>query len=147
MSRQTVLFLCTGNSARSQMAEALLRYHAGDRFEAFSAGIDPSGIHPLAVQVMDEIGISLASHSSKSVDQFLGKLAVRYAIIVCERAERECPKLWPFAANHLYWKFPDPVQVESSMEDGLEAFRNVRDAIDRRIRLWLEDDKPGDSDQ
>src|SRR5207342_1749488 len=77
-ARARVLFLCTGNSARSQMAEALLRRHAGDRFEVYSAGLEPKGIHPLTIRVMNEIGIPLEGHRSKSIDEFLGKVSVRY---------------------------------------------------------------------
>ena len=133
-----ILFLCTGNSARSQMAEAFLRRYAGDRFEVFSAGIEPHGIHPLTIQVMDEIGINLDGHRSKSLDEFLGKLSVRYAISVCEKAEKECPRLWPFAINVLHWQFVDPALATSSDEQQLTNFREVRDAINARIQYWLQ---------
>jgi arsenate reductase len=142
MSLPAVLFLCTGNSARSQMAEALLRRHAGDRFEVYSAGIEPKGIHPLTVQVMNEIGIPLEGHRSKSVDEFLGKVSVRYAIIVCESAERECPRLYPFAVNRLSWHFADPAAAQGSLEEQLSCFRDIRDQIDRRIQDWLRIEKP-----
>ena len=139
MNQPVVLFLCTGNSARSQMAEALLRHHAGDRFDIHSAGLNPQGIHPLTIQVMQEIGLSLAGHRSKSVDEYLGKFPVRYAITVCENAERECPRLWPFAVNHISWRFADPVATEASSGDQLSRFRETRDAINLQIQQWLND--------
>lgn len=139
MNLPVVLFLCTGNSARSQMAEALLRHHAGDQFEVHSAGLNPKEIHPFTIQVMEEMGISLAGHRSKSVDEYLGKLPVRYAITVCENAERECPRLWPFAMNHLSWRFADPASANASNEDQLVCFRQTRDAIHKQIQQWLND--------
>lgn len=137
MTRPVVLFLCTGNAARSQMAEALLRHLAGDRFDIYSAGIEPRGIHPLAATTMAEIGIPLTGYRSKSVDEFLGKLTVKYAIILCERIEQECPHLWPFALQQLNWHFDDPVVKHGSTDQQLDAFRSVRDEIAARIGLWL----------
>lgn len=142
MNLPAVLFLCTGNSARSQMAEALLRHHAGDRFEVHSAGIDPQGINPLTIRVMEEIGIPLSGHRSKSIDEFLGKISIRHAIIVCESAERSCPRLYPFAVNRLSWHFPDPAAATGSVEERLASFRSIRDQIDRRIQDWLRLEKP-----
>ncbi|MEQ8789832.1 MAG: arsenate reductase ArsC [Pirellulaceae bacterium] len=137
MSKPAVLFLCTGNSARSQMAEALLRKHAGDRFVVYSAGLEPKGVHPLTIQVMEELGVSLAEHRSKSLDEFLGRTPVRYVIVVCEGAERRCPSVWPFGATTLFWPFDDPAAYEGSREARLEKFRSVRDQIDDKIRSWL----------
>lgn len=131
-----VLFLCSGNSARSQMAEALLRKHAGDRFEIHSAGLEPRGIHPFTRVVMDEVGIGLDEHRSKSVEEFLGNASVRVAIFVCSRAENECPKVWPFALQQLSWPFDDPA-VYDDEESGLQRFRSIRDEIDVRIREWV----------
>lgn len=141
MSLPAVLFLCTGNSARSQMAEALLRHHAGDRFEVYSAGLEPKGIHPLTVRVMEELGISLKDHRSKSLEEYLGKLPVRYAITVCENAEQQCPRLWPFAVNRLSWRFPDPAAAEGTEAERLQCFRQTRDGIDRRIQQWLAEEQ------
>jgi len=137
MEKRHVIFLCTGNSARSQMAEALLRKHGGDRFEAHSAGIEPKEINPLTIQVMEEIGISLAGHRSKSPSEFLGRVPIRYAVMVCERAERECPRIWPFGATVLSWPFEDPAAFAGTEEERLQKFREVRDEIEQRIQEWL----------
>ena len=137
MDKPVVLFLCTGNSARSQMAEAFLRKHAGNRYEVLSAGTEPKGINPLTIRVMDEIGISMEGHRSKSLGEFLGKVQVLYAITVCERAEKACPGVWPFTLNRLFWPFDDPAACEGSEEDRLRKFRGVRDQIEAKIREWL----------
>lgn len=137
VGKQHVIFLCTGNSARSQMAEAFLRRYGGDRFEAHSAGLEPKEINPLTIQVMEEVGIRLEGHYSKSPSQFLGKVPIRYAIIVCERAEKQCPSLWPFGATVLSWPFDDPASCHGNTEARLEKFRAVRDEIECRIRQWL----------
>jgi len=135
--KPAVLFLCTGNSARSQMAEAYLRKYAGDRFEAYSAGMVPRGIHPLTVRVMAEAGIDLSGHESKPLRQFLGTLAVRVAITVCAREEEDCPFLWPGALARLSWPFEDPADCQGSEVERLAKFRAVRDQIEARIRGWL----------
>lgn len=135
--RQQVLFLCTGNSARSQMAEGFLRHLGNNRFEVHSAGLEPKDVNPLAVQVMDEVGIDIKSQFSKSLSDFLGKVPIRFAIIVCERAEKTCPKLWPFGATVMSWPFDDPAAIGGSDEVRLAKFRLVRDQIERRIRDWL----------
>lgn len=93
MEKRHVIFVCTGNSARSQMSEAFLRKYGGERFVAHSAGMEPKEINPLTVRVMDEVGISLEGHRSKSTKEFLGRMPIRYAIMVCEQAEKECPRL------------------------------------------------------
>ncbi len=133
-----VLFLCTGNSARSQMAEAFLRTHAGDRFEARSAGLEPKGVHPLTISVMEEVGISLEGQHSKSLTEYLGKIPARYVIFVCENAEQSCPRVWPFALMSFCMPFPDPAAVEGTEEERLQAFRDVRDQIEQRILEWLQ---------
>ena len=135
-----VLFLCTGNSARSQMAEALLRRHAGDRFVACSAGLHPVKINPLTLRVLNEIGIDTSTLHSKGAQEFLVKLTVHYAVVVCEKAQEACPRFHPFAMNNLYWPFEDPAAFQGSEEDTLEKFRDVRDQIDERIRLWIHDE-------
>lgn len=137
MDKPIVLFLCTGNSARSQMAEAFLRKYAGDRYEAISAGVEPKGINPLTVKVMNEVGISLDGHRSKSLDEYLGKVQVLYAITVCEKAEKACPAVWPFTFNRLFWPFDDPAACEGSEEVRLTKFREVRDQIESKIREWV----------
>jgi len=132
-----VLFLCTGNSARSQMAEAILRDRAGDRFEAASAGLEPKGVHPLTLQALAEAGIDSRGLRSKNSSEFLGKVHVRYAIIVCERANQSCPRVYPFAVQTLYWPFDDPAATEGP--EALSTFRRVRDEIAARIDDWLRD--------
>jgi arsenate reductase len=138
-SKKNILVLCAQNSARSQMAEAFLRKHAGDRFIVHSAGLNPAEIHPLTHRVMAERGLPLEGHRAKSVRDFLGKLAVHHLIIVCERTERECPKLFLGALRRHFWPFPDPVSVEGEPEWRLGAFRKVRDDIERRVLEWLRD--------
>ena len=137
MDKPVVLFLCTGNSARSQMAEAFLRKHAGNRYEVLSAGTEPKGINPLTVRVMNEIGIGLGGHRSKSLDEYLGRVPVRYAITVCEQAEKACPAVWPFTPNRLFWPFDDPAAYEGPEETQLQKFREVRDQIEAKIKEWI----------
>jgi len=136
MSIPKVLFLCTGNSARSQMAEAFLRKHAGDRFEAHSAGLEPKGINPYTIRVMDEIGIDIRGQSSKDVMTYMGRVRFGYVITVCDNAEKNCP-IFPFATTRLHWPFEDPARFEGPDEAKLAKFRNARDLIDARIKTWL----------
>ncbi len=135
-----VLFLCTGNSARSIMAEALLRYYAPDRFEVYSAGLVPKGINPYTIRVMNEIGLDVSGGRSKDVMEFLGKVQVGYAITVCSNAEERCP-IFPFSTQRLHWPFEDPAAFEGSDDEKLAKFREVRDLIDERIRAWLAEQK------
>ena len=136
MAKPRVLFLCTGNSARSQMAEAFLRRYAGDRFEVFSAGLEPKGINPYTYQVMEDRGFDLSQHSSKDLKLFLGKISFAYLITVCDNAEERCP-FFPGAGIRLHWSFEDPAAYPGSAEEKLAKFRQVRDQIDARIRTWL----------
>lgn len=138
-----ILILCAKNSARSQMAEALFRKHCGTRFDVYSAGLDASEIHPLAVRVMEEIGLPLTDQRSKAAREYLGKLPVHHLVVVCARTERECPKLFPGAVRQYSWPFPDPVAVEGTLDVRLAAFREVRDRIERRILEWLRDPEVG----
>lgn len=137
VARPRVLFLCSQNSARSQMAEAILRREAGDRFEVHSCGLRPAEIHPMTLRVLEEVGLDTSSLRSKDLSDFLGKMSIHHAIIVCETANDHCPKLHPFALRLHYWPFPDPVLVEGTERERLEAFRSVRDAIEQRIQGWL----------
>ena len=137
MNKTNVLFLCTGNSARSQMGEALLRKHAGDRFEVYSAGLEPKGIHPLTVRVMREMGVELDDQASKHVREYMGKLHFGYLITVCSDAEEKCPAVFPGISHRLHWSFEDPAAATGSDEERLQKFRDVRDQIDRQIRNWL----------
>jgi arsenate reductase len=140
VARPRVLFMCSHNSARSQMGEALLRRAAGDRFEIHSCGLRPAAIHPMTLRVLEEAGLDTAGLRSKDLGEFLGKVAVHHAIVVCERANDHCPRLHPFALNLDYWPFPDPAAAEGSKEERLQVFRDVRDAIERRIEEWLAGD-------
>lgn len=132
-----VLFLCTGNSARSQMAEAFLKKYAGDRFEVHSAGMVARGIHPLTTCVMQEVGIDISGQSSKPLRPLLGTLAVRVAITLCAPAEEDCPTLWPGALLRLSWPFENPAAADGTDEEKLLRFRAVRDSVDERIKRWL----------
>jgi arsenate reductase (thioredoxin) len=122
-----ILILCTGNSARSQMAEGLLRQIAGDAAEVHSAGVAPSKVRPEAIAVMCEIGIDISPHRSKSVDEFVGD-PFDYVITVCDNANETCPN-FPGATKRIHWSFPDPASVEGSEEHRLAAFRKSRDEI------------------
>jgi len=137
--KQKVLFLCTQNSARSQMAEGLLRHHAGDRFEVMSAGCSASGeIHPLAVRVMEEVGIDLSGQRPKGLSTYMGKTGFNWSVVVCEEAEEDCPKTFPGVGTELKWPFPDPRGEDVPQEEMLDRFREVRNGIERRILRWLE---------
>ena len=137
-NKPRVLFLCTGNSARSQMAEAFLRLHGGDRFEAHSAGLEPKGINPHTRRVLAEVGIDMAGHASKDLTVYLGKTHFGYLITVCSNAEARCP-IFPGVSARLYWPFDDPAAVDGTDEEKLAAFRRVRDAIETRVLAWLDE--------
>ncbi len=136
MNKSKVLFLCTGNSARSQMAEAFLRQYGGDRFDVYSAGLEPSVLNPLTVQVMEEIGVDMSSHYSKSLIQYLGKEHFSYLITVCDRAEAKCP-VFPGMGVRLHWGFEDPAAFQGTAADKLEKFRQVREQIRTAVQNWL----------
>ena len=131
-----VLFLCTGNSASSQMAEALLRRYAGDRFEVHSAGLEPKGVHPLTVRVMSELGIDMAGQRAKDVSEYVGRIQFDYVVTVCSHAEGRCP-VFPAVTARLHWPFDDPAALSGAEVKRLRKFREVRDHIDARIRVWL----------
>src|SRR5947199_10859368 len=120
MEKKRVLILCTGNSARSQMAEGLLRHEAGDRFDVESAGTKPGRVRPEAIAVMKEIGIDISKHRSKSVDEFAGK-NFDYVLTVCDNAKETCP-VYPGHTNRIHHRFEDPAAVEGSEEERLRAF-------------------------
>jgi arsenate reductase (thioredoxin) len=136
MSKSNVLFLCTANSARSQMAEAMLRKHAGDRYEALSAGMEPTTVHPLAIRAMNEVGIDISGQRSKSVKEYLGRIAQGHVVFVCAKAEKNCPYLYPLLVPES-WPFEDPAACQGTEEECLEKFRQVRDQIEARIKAWL----------
>jgi arsenate reductase len=135
MNRPKILILCTGNSARSQMAEGLMREHVGDEFEIFSAGLEPKGVNPLAIKAMAEIGLDISHHTSKDVRDFLGKVQFTYLITVCSNAEERCP-IFPGVMWRMYWPFEDPAAVEGTEAEKLAAFRQVRDALNAKIQDW-----------
>jgi arsenate reductase len=133
---RSLLVLCTGNSARSQIAAAYLRKYAGDRFEVHSAGTEPvDEIHPMAIEVMREQGITVEGEP-QDYREYLDLVPYRL-IIVCDGAAKSCPAAGPGTANRLLWPFDDPAAAEGSDEEKLEKFREVRDKIDRKIREWL----------
>ncbi len=142
MDKLKVLFLCTGNSARSQMAEGFLREIGDDAFEAFSAGLDPRGIHPLTIKVMGEEGIDLKSHRSKHLNEYMGKMHFSYVITVCGKADRNCPAVFPGSGKRIHWDFDDPSAFAGSDEEKIARFREVRDKIKERIILWLDEIRP-----
>ena len=133
--KSRVLFLCTHNSARSQMAEGLLRHLAGDRFEAMSAGTEATRVRPLAVRAMEEIGIDISGQESKTLDRYLEE-SFDYVITVCDDANEACP-FFPGAANRLHWSFEDPSKAEGSEEERLAVFGRVRDGIRDRVQAEL----------
>ena len=130
-----VLILCTGNSARSQMAEGLLRRMAGPRMEVFSAGTAPTSVRPEAIQVMSELGIDISGHRSKHVDEF-AEQHFDCVITVCNHARDVCP-VFPDGTERLHWSFRDPAAVEGDEETRLAAFRQIRDEIAARMRAEL----------
>jgi arsenate reductase (thioredoxin) len=132
-----VLFLCTHNSARSQMAESLLQHLAGDRFEAHSAGTEATHVRPLAIRAMDEIGVDISAQESKTLERYLGK-PFDYVITVCDDANEACP-FFPGATNRLHWSLPDPSAAKGTEEERLEVFRSVRDALRDRVQAELVD--------
>jgi arsenate reductase len=134
---QRVLFLCTGNSARSQMAEAFLRKYGGEQFEAYSAGLEPKGLNPFTIRVMQEAGIDVSGQKSKGVGTYLGKVLFQYLITVCDDAEKNCPSTWPGISKREHWSFDDPAAFEGTDEEKLAKFRQIRDQIEGRIKAWI----------
>ena len=136
MNKPKVLFLCTGNSARSQLAEELLRALAGEQYEIFSAGTEPKGsILPEVQEAMREIGIDISGQWSKSVTEYLGKTHFAHVITVGADAEENCPAVFMNMGTHDHWPFDDPAKFDE--ETRLDSTRRVRDQIEQRLRLWL----------
>lgn len=131
-----VLFLCTGNSARSQMAEAWLRQLAGDRFTVFSAGLEPHGVNPFTIQVMEETGYDMSEHRSKHLDEFIGKIDFDYLITVCGNADERCP-VFPGMGTRIHWPFEDPAAYQGTDEEKLAFFQKIRDQVKTKIQDWL----------
>jgi arsenate reductase (thioredoxin) len=135
--KPVVLFLCTGNSARSQMAEAILRHEAGDYFDVHSAGTEPKEINPFAIKVINELGIDMSQQRSKSVKDYLGRFQITYLIVVCRDADQNCPSTWPGMMTRLFWPFEDPAKVPGTPEQKAQFFRIIRDEIQDKIKKWL----------
>jgi arsenate reductase len=135
MGKQRVLILCTGNSARSQMAEGLLRTLAGDRFEVYSAGSKPSAVNPYAIQAMRQRGINISGQRSKHLSEYLDQ-PFDYVITVCDQAAETCP-IFPGKAQRIHWSFPDPAAVQGSDAEILASFTSVRDDLEAKLTAWV----------
>jgi len=136
--RKRVLILCTGNSARSQMAEGLLRHDGGGCFEVFSAGVSPTGVRPEAVAAMRAIGVDISGQRSKSVEEFAGQ-NFDNVITVCDNAKEQCP-VFPADVRRVHWSFEDPAAVGGDEETRLAVFRRIRDEIRARLREFADAD-------
>ena len=134
-----VLIVCTGNSARSQMAEGLLRHDGGEAFVVESAGLEPSFVRPEAIAVMSEIDIDISAHRSKSLDEFAGQ-SFDYVITVCDNANQNCP-VFPAATQRIHWSVEDPAAVAGNEQTILEAFRSARDDLRKRLSKFIEETK------
>lgn len=135
MPAQRVLFLCTHNSSRSQMAEGLLRRLGGDRFEAHSAGTEATGVRPLAIQAMAELGIDISKQTSKTLDPYVDQ-GFDYVVTVCDDANESCP-IFPNATHRLHWSLPDPSKATGNEAERLAVYRKVRDELRARIQEEL----------
>lgn len=133
--KKKILFLCTGNSCRSQMAEGLLRHYGNDRYDVVSAGTKPSFVHPVAVQIMKEIGIDISKHTSKSAMEFIGQ-QFDYVITVCDNAKESCPT-FPGRYQRIHWSFEDPAACDGDNEQKLDFFRKIRNQIKERVVDFL----------
>lgn len=144
ISKPNVLFLCTGNSARSQIAEGLLRARAGDRYTVYSAGLEPKGVNPYAIKAMDEIGIDISNQESTDLSDYMGYMNFATLVTVCDHAEKNCPRAFLMAINnHLHWSIEDPAAFEGGDEETAEKFREVREQLDQRIQAWLAEQEAG----
>jgi arsenate reductase len=135
MTRIRILVLCTGNSARSQMGEGLFRAEGGAGVEVFSAGVRPSSVRPEAIAAMQEIGIDISGHRSKSVDEFAGQ-PMDYVVTVCDSARDACP-LFPAGTERIHWSLEDPAAVEGGEAERLDAFRRIRDQLQQRVKAFF----------
>ncbi len=137
MLKQNLLFVCTGNSARSQLAEALLRHHAGDLFEVYSGGTNPRPINPLTLRVLQEVGLPTDELRAKQAQTFRGGMPFRYVISLSGGPAWMCVANWPNTVERMFWTFENPASTEDTDEEPLERFRDVRDQIDERIKSWV----------
>ncbi len=134
MNKIKVLFLCTSNSARSQMGEAFLTSYAGDRFEAYSAGLEPKDILPFTRKVMNEIGIDISNQYSKPLKDYMGQVHFGYLITVCSEADQKCPTTFPGMGQRLHWNLGDPAKFVGTAEEKRNKFREVRDQIRKMVQ-------------
>src|SRR5215813_9891803 len=137
MSKQSVIFLCMDNSGRSQMAEAFLRKYAGDIFDVYSAGLEPSDVNPLTLQVMNEVGMNISNQRSKGIEVYFGKTFFHYVITVCDDADKNCPAAWLGVHTRMHWSFEDPAKFLGTEGERLAKFREVRNLIENKIRGWV----------
>jgi arsenate reductase len=137
MTKENVLFLCTGNSARSLLAEALLRDRAGELFSVYSAGTDPRGVNPLTLRVLREIHVATDGLRSKGLKELSVAGPIQFLIVVCAGADRACPTAWPGVLERLFWRIEDPANCEDTDDDPVDRFREIRDEIDERISAWV----------
>ncbi len=137
MKKTRILVLCTGNSCRSQMAEGFFRCYGGDAVEVFSAGLEPKGVNPRAITVMNELGIDISRHSSDHISKYINE-SFDYVITVCDNAAERCP-VFPGAGTKLHWPFEDPAEASGSEEEIKAVFREVRDKMGEKIKRWLEE--------
>jgi arsenate reductase len=131
------LFIDTHNAARSQMGEALLRHYAGDKFETYSAGVEPWDIDPRTVLVMEEMDIPLAGQKAEGLRTYLGQKHFGYVFTVCDYAQSQCPTSWLLAQHHVHWDILDPLKAEGTDEEVRDQFREARDQLDSHIKTWL----------
>jgi arsenate reductase (thioredoxin) len=136
MQKIKVLFICTGNSARSQIAEAFLRHYGSDRFEAYSAGLEPKPINPFAIAVMNEIGIDISQQRSKDLFEYFDKISFDFVITLCSNAQARCP-IFPDATERLHWALDDPAEFVGNNEQTLEVFRETREQIRELVRNFI----------
>ena len=139
MKKARVLLLCSQNSVRSQMAEAFFKKYATDILEVYSAGMEPSVIHPYTIQVMQEVGMDLSGERSKGFREFLGRVQFSHVISVCKRAEGKCPAIFPGARHYLAWPFEDPASFEGAEEEKQDKFRQIRDEIEEQVKTWVQE--------
>ena len=135
MNKKKVIFICTGNACRSQIAEGLLRVMSGESFEVYSAGSHPSRLHPASVVVMNEIGIDISHHESESIDKYINS-GIDIAITVCDNAQKVCPT-FPGNVNLIHWSLEDPYHGWSANDEDLPPYRDTRDELIKRITLFL----------
>lgn len=139
MEKPGVLFVCTANTARSVMAEALFRLETGNRYEVASAGLHPMPVNPLTAEVLREVGVELGDFEPRGVGEFLGRGSFRYVVAVCQAAEEACPRIWPFALHFLAWPLEDPAACLGTHEERMHTFRTIRNQIHDRVREWAEE--------